>query len=417
VLLDISDQGVGMGAEEMAHANWRLDNPPVVDVAVSRRMGLFVVARLAARHGIRVRLRPAPTGGLTALVWLPDETVTHEGTGGTPGTRRFDRNGAAAGADSIETVPGGGLGAEWGARRSRSTAEEVNAARAPRFTPLHGENGDSADTAGIPPLAPSWDAPASPSATPAWGDQAASPGWDTGSTESTWENGSTTPANPAWEDTPDKPAAAAWEDGVGSTPASSSPSSPPPAASTGPLPSVSSTGPIPAFGASLTGDSSADAAPLPVRPIRAFGGEPGQAKPEVVVPPAGPDGQGNRLPIFESVESDWFRRGRHSADRQTSGPAESTQTWTSAADEGWRAAEAVSKPASGGVTLSGLPKRVPKANLVPGTVSANAEASPPPLRSAAATRQRFASFQRGVREARAAAQREDDAGGEGDGVT
>ena len=48
-----------MGAEEMAHANWRLDNPPVVDVAVSRRMGLFVVARLAARHGIRVRLRPA----------------------------------------------------------------------------------------------------------------------------------------------------------------------------------------------------------------------------------------------------------------------------------------------------------------------------------------------------------------------
>ena len=80
VLLDISDQGVGMGAEEMAHANWRLDNPPVVDVAVSRRMGLFVVARLAARHGIRVRLRPATTGGLTALVWLPDETVTHEGS-------------------------------------------------------------------------------------------------------------------------------------------------------------------------------------------------------------------------------------------------------------------------------------------------------------------------------------------------
>ena len=53
--MDITDQGVGMKAEEMANANWRLDNPPVVDVAVSRRMGLFVVARLAARHGIRVR--------------------------------------------------------------------------------------------------------------------------------------------------------------------------------------------------------------------------------------------------------------------------------------------------------------------------------------------------------------------------
>ncbi len=78
VLLDITDLGVGMGTEEMAHANWRLDNPPVVDVAVSRRMGLFVVARLAARHGIRVRLRQATGAGLTALVWLPDEVVVRE---------------------------------------------------------------------------------------------------------------------------------------------------------------------------------------------------------------------------------------------------------------------------------------------------------------------------------------------------
>ena len=84
VLLDITDQGVGMGAEEMAHANWRLDNPPVVDVAVSRRMGLFVVARLAARHGIRVRLRPASAGGLTALVWLPDEVISHDSATATP---------------------------------------------------------------------------------------------------------------------------------------------------------------------------------------------------------------------------------------------------------------------------------------------------------------------------------------------
>ena len=97
VLLDITDQGVGMGAEEMAHANWRLDNPPVVDVAVSRRMGLFVVARLAARHGIRVRLRPAPAGGLTALVWLPDEVdQPRRSSTGTPGMRRFDPSAASA---------------------------------------------------------------------------------------------------------------------------------------------------------------------------------------------------------------------------------------------------------------------------------------------------------------------------------
>ena len=63
VLLDITDQGVGMPADDMKDANWRLDNPPVVDVAVSRRMGLFVVSRLASRHGIRVRMRPAPQAG------------------------------------------------------------------------------------------------------------------------------------------------------------------------------------------------------------------------------------------------------------------------------------------------------------------------------------------------------------------
>src|SRR5437762_9888631 len=85
VLLDITDQGVGMPADEMKEANWRLDNPPVVDVAVSRRMGLFVVARLASRHGIRVRLRPCPAGGLTALIWLPDETVTYEASGAPSG--------------------------------------------------------------------------------------------------------------------------------------------------------------------------------------------------------------------------------------------------------------------------------------------------------------------------------------------
>jgi signal transduction histidine kinase len=410
VLLDISDQGVGMGAEEMAHANWRLDNPPVVDVAVSRRMGLFVVARLAARHGIRVRLRPATTGGLTALVWLPDETVTHEGNGSPAGLRRFERNGSG-GAAPLDALSGSGSnGGEWGPLRGRSAAEEaVNAARAPRFTPLHAENGDSTATAGFPAVTPSWDDPATASPSgPAWDD------------------GPPTPDAPSWENPPAKPS---WDDPAQSTPAASAP---PPAASTGPIPSVPGNGMSPTFGTSLSGDGASQPPRLPTRPVRNLGSDPGSARREVVVPPAGPDGQGNRLPIFESVESDWFRRGRHSADRPNSGAAapagaaaaapengNNTGGWSaSAADEGWRAAEASSKPASGGVTLSGLPKRVPKANLVPGTVGASAEPeAPAPVRSAAVTRQRFASFQRGVREARAAVNSEDDAGGEGDDVT
>ena len=132
VLLDITDQGVGMGAEEMAHANWRLDNPPVVDVAVSRRMGLFVVARLAARHGIRVRLRPAADGGLTALVWLPDEVISHEADKPGPGLAVRVAIGRGRGDDG---GPGHGgrrdVSAGGGALRDSSAPVRVGAAGRP----------------------------------------------------------------------------------------------------------------------------------------------------------------------------------------------------------------------------------------------------------------------------------------------
>ncbi len=288
----------------------------------------------------------------------------------------------------------------------------MNAARAPRFAPLHAENGDSAVTAGFPTLSPSWDDPGSSSPGPS------SPG--PSSPGPAWDDAPSQPDTPSWVNSPDQPSVPSWDDPPLSTPATPAP---PPAASTGPLPSVPSNGTSPGFGTSLSGDGASQPPRLPTRPVRSLGSsDPGGARREVVVPPAGPAGQGNRLPIFESVESDWFRRGRHSADRPNSGAAapESNNTggWVaSAADEGWRAAEAVSKPASGGVTLSGLPKRVPKANLVPGTVGANAEATPSPVRSPAVTRDRFASFQRGVREARAAVNSDDDADGEGDDVT
>jgi hypothetical protein len=83
VLIQVSDGGVGVSAARLAELNARLDDPPAIDVSVSRHMGLFAVARLAERHGVRVRLRAGTPQGLTALVWLPDSLAERE-------TRRYD---------------------------------------------------------------------------------------------------------------------------------------------------------------------------------------------------------------------------------------------------------------------------------------------------------------------------------------
>jgi hypothetical protein len=70
-VVEIEDRGLGMSDEELVEANRRLADPPAIDAAVSQRLGLFVVGRLAKRHGIKVQLRHSWYGGVTALVLLP----------------------------------------------------------------------------------------------------------------------------------------------------------------------------------------------------------------------------------------------------------------------------------------------------------------------------------------------------------
>jgi signal transduction histidine kinase len=70
-LLTVEDWGVGIDEDDLASANALLANPPEVDLSVSKRLGFHVVARLAARHGIRVALSPTPGSGITASLSLP----------------------------------------------------------------------------------------------------------------------------------------------------------------------------------------------------------------------------------------------------------------------------------------------------------------------------------------------------------
>lgn len=69
--VEVEDRGLGMGAESLGDANRRIEQSEALDLFDSDRLGLFVVSRLAARHGIKVHLRTSPYGGTTAVVLLP----------------------------------------------------------------------------------------------------------------------------------------------------------------------------------------------------------------------------------------------------------------------------------------------------------------------------------------------------------
>lgn len=89
VMVSVVDRGIGLPAERMRQLNEQLSEPvgPAPDrrdallagALTGRSMGLFVVARLARRHGMRVQLREnAQGGGVTAMVVLPREALLQD---------------------------------------------------------------------------------------------------------------------------------------------------------------------------------------------------------------------------------------------------------------------------------------------------------------------------------------------------
>jgi signal transduction histidine kinase len=77
VCIAVLDEGIGMSQAELDEANEKLADAGAIDVSTSRRMGLFVIGRLAGRHGIEVRLNGGhDVTGVRATVTVPAELVS-----------------------------------------------------------------------------------------------------------------------------------------------------------------------------------------------------------------------------------------------------------------------------------------------------------------------------------------------------
>ncbi|RBQ15155.1 hypothetical protein DP939_36715 [Spongiactinospora rosea] len=495
-LLSVIDSGIGMTEEEIAEANRRLAEPPVVDVSVSRRMGLFVVGRLALRHGIRAQLRLAEGNGLIAMVLIPPALIADSGAAqATPAGWPSSANGMGTGPQSFGPFQPGGAGTGAGTLFGADTLARRDSAGVAKNEFGNAPGGD--DGFGRQPGDRTFEVPSRP---PAGGE---------------WNFGQTTADPPAGGQSrpdadpfggPSDPFGRGGASGGFPTPeftSGDSRSEPGPFGRTGSpadtgafgRPSIDadpfgrSPGDSGAFRASpgdsgaftrSPGDSGAFSRPEPQEPLAgaprsdpfapavppneartgtpstsstsSFSWTPQDDDPSTAAMPAvdvsALDSGEEYLPIFASVESAWFRkpdggpeespaespeeqaeRARREeqdrlaewesaraavdtppepAQRPAAKPAQKQgqDVWQTAADEGWRAAAAAAEPSLGGITAAGLPKRTPKANLVPGRVSAAAQtpvAAPTPMPpvSAERVRTRMASLQQGVRRGRA----------------
>ncbi|MDX2541876.1 nitrate- and nitrite sensing domain-containing protein [Streptomyces sp. WI04-05B] len=178
-----------------------------------------------------------------------------------------------------------------------------------------------------------------------------------------------------------------------------------------------------------------------------FGGPrpPVPPQPEALPPASGP-GDG-RTPLYDTLETNWFhgqgqqgqsQGGRPQANGTSNGASSSngtngsalsqpssvpapprpvaapaaTGSWrTSPNDELVRQAERVRQPAAGGVTTSGLPRRVPRANLVPGTAQQQQHQSGPAVsRAPDDVRGRLTNLRRGIAQGRQAGTGSDQTG-------
>ncbi|WP_241002454.1 nitrate- and nitrite sensing domain-containing protein [Streptomyces sp. CB01881] len=129
--LEIEDRGLGMGPEVLAESNRRIAAAEQTDLFDSDRLGLFVVSRLARRHGVRVSLQTSAYGGTTAVVLLPTALLAGDGP-----RRRRERPAAVPELD-VEPAVGGPTGRPAGGPRHTGHAFPAGEADGPEAVQPH----------------------------------------------------------------------------------------------------------------------------------------------------------------------------------------------------------------------------------------------------------------------------------------
>ncbi|MFF5564934.1 nitrate- and nitrite sensing domain-containing protein [Streptomyces sp. NPDC012623] len=428
VMIEIHDKGIGLTAEDFADINHKLSNPPVVDASVSQRMGLFVVGRLSDRHGIRVQLRPSgEQAGTTSLVMLPD-AITHGGGGTAPapaadfGTAQTPPEQPAPVGEQVFRSAPMLTAAELGfddSRYEQPARESVQQPAPADRSPRHEERRAALDT---PPDV----------AGPLFQDQV--DGRYRDGTDGAF--GPQGPQQPSYEQSyaPQPPAAGAQyaPTGYGQFPRQPYPEAFPPPA---PQDEWAGQGTYqsPFEPERRTEPESVDGVPGTDRERVGFD-RPGPSPSTVhALTDAGLPRRGGGQNTSQNSDKDNARSNGRSTGPSTGrnpGPhtglggdhgtgrsegadagigagagqseAADPEDWRSKNDERWHRAEKLREPKAGGVTTSGLPRRVPKANLVEGAAEQTPQSGPSVSRAPEDIRGRLSSLRRGVERGRSA---------------
>ncbi|MGW0174170.1 sensor histidine kinase [Rhodococcus sp. NPDC003322] len=342
VLLEVTDQGIGIPAADLAVINERLASGGQIGPETARHMGLFVVSRLAARHGLTVRLRHSMREGreqgITASVHIPATLLMSPVEMELTGPQQRIETSALP---QVTVVQSGAM-----PQLVTGPTPAVPTRSAPAPAPAPASSARPVESP-VPP--------ANPVSAPAGGLPQRVPGATAGLPQRT-PGASGAPR-------PETAAPAVQAPPVVAPPVAPSPEFPSDESAPGTRHRYRSN---------------------PVKTASFFQNRPN--------PGATQDVTATGTPIFSGMVSDWLT---DPTEERSQG-----RSWNSASDEGWQAAGRAAEAPIDGRTESGLPQRTPGRRLVPG--SAESAAARSRVRDPEAVRENLSRHQMGIRAGRAA---------------